>query len=222
MWSIHIKLKVKLKNLYQNIYTECVPWKRLFKVHLGLSVYFTPFLKGFNTSLFIWLFRGTIILIKYASKIFRLKVFLGATDNTDRWKPWLKCSWRCLKHSEFLSIPLSCSFHLILTLRIVSPLKSSPQEQKPLAKAQLKCCALSLLLKRDCILRIFQIMWNLTLPLIKFFNILIKRLLNFLFWGAKGNLISINFVSSNNNFGINSYSFSLLNLQKVSLMNLTG
>ena len=53
-------------------------------------------------------------------------------------------------------------------------------------------------------------------------NLLIKRLLNFSFLGAKGNLISTNFVSSNNHFGINSYFFSTLNLQKVSLMNLTG
>ena len=40
-----------------------------------------------NTSLFIRLIReGTIILIKYTSKIFPLKVFLRAIDNTDHRK----------------------------------------------------------------------------------------------------------------------------------------
>ena len=42
------------------------------------------------------------------------------------------------------------------------------------------------------------------------------------FMGAKGNLITTNFVSSNHYFGINSSSFSSLNLKKVSLMNLRG
>ena len=70
------------------------------------------------STLFIWLFReGTIMLKKYASKIFRLKVSLGAIDNIDHWKPWFKCCWRCLKHSKFLSIPLSCLFHLFSIFR---------------------------------------------------------------------------------------------------------
>ena len=68
------------------------------------------------TSLFTWLFReGSIVLINYASKIFYLKVFLRTIDNKDHWSSLLKCSWRCLVHSEFLSIPLSSlsiSFHL--------------------------------------------------------------------------------------------------------------
>ena len=55
---------------------------RLFTAHLELRVYVTPFLKSANTLLFISLFReGTVILIKYASKIFHFKVFLGAIDN---------------------------------------------------------------------------------------------------------------------------------------------
>ena len=74
-----IRLKKKLKNLYQNANTKCVSWKWLFIVHLRLHVYVITFLKSVNTSLFIWLFRyGSIILIKYASTIFCLKVFLGA------------------------------------------------------------------------------------------------------------------------------------------------
>ena len=47
-----IRLKVKLKNLYQNTFTEYV-YLRLFTVHLGLRVYVIPFLKSVNTSLFI-------------------------------------------------------------------------------------------------------------------------------------------------------------------------
>ena len=81
---------------------------------------------------------------------------------------------------------------------------------------------LTLLLKRDCILRVFQIKWNLIVWLVKVCNLLIKCLVNFSILGAKGNLISNNFVLSNNNFDINSSSFSSLNLKKVSLMNLTG
>ena len=69
-------------------------------------------------------------------------------------------------------------------------------------------------------MRVFQIMWNLTLPLVKVCNLLIKHLLNLSFLGGQGNLITSNFVSSNNHFGINS--FSSLNLKKVSSMNLTG
>ena len=87
---------------------------------------------------------------------------------------------------------------------------------------QLKCCTLSLLLKRDSILRVFQIMLSLTLPLVKVCNLLIKSLLNFSFLSAKGYLITTNFVSSNNRFGISNSSFSSMNLRKVSLMNLTG
>ena len=63
---------------------------------------------------------------------------------------------------------------------------------------------------------------NLSLPLVKVCNLLIKRLLSFSILGAKRNLIITNFVSSNNHVGINSSSFSLLNLKKVPLMNLTG
>ena len=84
------------------------------------------------------------------------------------------------------------------------------------------CCTLSLLLKRNCILQAFQIMWNLSLPLVKVCNLLIKHLLNFSFLGAKCNLIITNLMSSNNHIGINSSSFSLLNLKKVPLKNLTG
>ena len=65
-------------------------------------------------------------------------------------------------------------------------------------------------------------MLNLTLPLVKVCNLLIKRLLIFSYLGGKGNLITTNFVSSNNHFGIKNSSFPSLNLKKVSLMNLTG
>ena len=47
-----IRLKVKLKDLYQNTFTEYV-YLRLFTVYLGLRVYVIPFLKSVNTSLFI-------------------------------------------------------------------------------------------------------------------------------------------------------------------------
>ena len=56
----------------------------------------------------------------------------------------------------------------------------------------------------------------------KSFNLLINWLLNFSFLGLEGNLITTNFVSSNNDFGIKNSSFSSLNLKKVSLMILTG
>ena len=65
-------------------------------------------------------------------------------------------------------------------------------------------------------------MLNLTLPLVKVCNLLIKRLLNFSFLGAKGNLITNDFVSLNHHFCINSSSFFSLNLKKVSLINLAG
>ena len=58
--------------------------------------------------------------------------------------------------------------------------------------------------------------------IVKVCNLPIKLLLNFSFWGAKGNLITTSFILSNNHFGINSSSISSLNLKKVSLMNLTG
>ena len=63
-------------------------------------------------------------------------------------------------------------------------------------------------------MRVFQITLNLTFSLVKVCKLLIKRQLNFSFPGAKGNLITINFVSLNNYFGINNYSFSSLNLKK--------
>ena len=56
----------------------------------------------------------------------------------------------------------------------------------------------------------------------KICNLLRKRLLNFSRLRAKVNLITTNFVSSNNHFGINNSSFSSLNLKKMSLMDLTG
>ena len=57
---------------------------------------------------------------------------------------------------------------------------------------------------------------------VKVCNLLKIRLVNFASLGVKGNLITNNFVSSNNHFGINNSSFSSLNLKKVSLTNLTG
>ena len=118
-WKFYFSLRTSYKKLIcctnnpnAHICTFCKSWSFIWWCFFPVSIY--------NPSLFIWLFReGSIILIKYASKIFRLKVFLGAIDNTDHRKSWLKYSWGCLKHSEFLSIPLSCSFNLILTLRIV-------------------------------------------------------------------------------------------------------
>lgn len=126
----HHELKVKLKNIYEKIYTECLSEKWLVTKLLGLRVSVIPCLKSVNTSLFILLLReGFIILIKHASKIFHLKVFLRTIDNNDQWTSWLKCSGRCLLHSQFFSITLSCAFHLLSTLPFVSPVWS---EQTPL------------------------------------------------------------------------------------------
>ena len=105
----------------------------------------------------------------------------------------------------------------MLTLCIVSPIKPTLQEQTPFYIMQLKWCTLPLLLKRDCILWVFQIMLNLTLLLVKVCNLLIKPLLNISFLGERGNLITTNFVSSNNHFSIDNSSFSLLNLKKSKL-----
>ena len=63
-------------------------------------------------------------------------------------------------------------------------------------------------------MRVFQIMLNLTLPLVKVCNLLIKRLLNFSFLGAKGYLVATNFVSSNNHFDINNSSFFFAKSEK--------
>ena len=80
------------------------------------------FCSSFNSLLFMWLFReGSVILIKYASKVFRLKVFLWTNYDNEHWNSWLKCPWGCLIHSEFLSVSLLCSFYFMLTLCIVSP-----------------------------------------------------------------------------------------------------
>ena len=57
-------------------------------------------------------------------------------------------------------------------------------------------------------------MLTLTLLLIKGCNLLKRRLLNFSFLGANVNLITTNFVSSNNLFGINNYSFSVIESEK--------
>ena len=85
--------------------------KWLFTVHLGLRVYVIPFLQSVNTFLFIW--KGRFhYLHEILFQDFLLKSILGATDNKGHWNSWLKCSWRCLVLSQFLSIPPSCSFHL--------------------------------------------------------------------------------------------------------------
>ena len=73
-----------------------------------------------------------------------------------------------------------------------------------------------------CILWVLQTMLNLTFPLVKVCKVVIERLLNFSFLCGKGNLITTNFVSSNNYFNINNSSFSASNLIKMLLINLTG
>ena len=52
------------------------------------------------------------------------------------------------------------------------------------------------------------------LALVKVCNLLIKRLLTFSFLGPKGNLITTNFVSSNNHFDINNSSFFFVESKK--------
>ena len=50
-------------------------------------------------------------------------------------------TWEWSVHSSFLSILLSCSFHLMLTLCIVSAILSAQQEQPSWWITQLKCCS---------------------------------------------------------------------------------
>ena len=60
----------------------------------------------------------------------------------------------------------------------------------------------------------FQKMLNVTLSLVKICNLLIKHLLSISFLSAKGNLMTANFISSNNYSGVRNFCFSLLNLKK--------
>ena len=60
----------------------------------------------------------------------------------------------------------------------------------------------------------FQKMLNVTLSLVKICNLLIKHLLSISFLGAKGNLMTAIFISSNNYSGVRNFCFSLLNLKK--------
>ena len=87
----------------------------------------TPFLKSVNMSLFNWLFKtGFNILMKYASRIFLLNEILGAKDKIDHLNSWLSFLFKYWAHSEFLSVPLSCSFHCNQALCMISTWTYSP------------------------------------------------------------------------------------------------
>ena len=65
----HHQVKSKIKKSL----SKCIYWMCVIKaiIYSTFGIACLPFLKSVITSLFIWLFReGTIILIKYASKIF--------------------------------------------------------------------------------------------------------------------------------------------------------
>ena len=64
-----------------------------------------------------------------------------------------------------------------------------------------------LIIEQELYLEVIPNNDNLTLPLVKVCNLLIKRLLNFSYLCAKCNLITTDLVSSNNYFGINNSFF---------------
>ena len=74
-------------------------------------------------SLFNWLVEiGFNVLMKPASRIFLLKDVVGSKDKIDHLNSGLSFWLKCLAHSEFLSVPISCSFHCNRALRTVSPI----------------------------------------------------------------------------------------------------
>ena len=91
-----------------------------------------PFLKWCNKSESSWsLSVGLFMAIKYASIIFRLNLLVGALQIIDQVKMWSKWLLMCFDGFD-LSDGVLCSFHLVSTLRIVSPMYVSPQIQTPL------------------------------------------------------------------------------------------
>ena len=134
----------------------------------------TPFLKSINTSLSSCSLRdGTISFIKYASRILLLRVFTGALASIYQLNSCSMFLAKCFAGSEFLLTSLSSS-HLILQFLIVSPTYVSPHEQIPLQITQLKCWTLSFNGNNDWILCVFQTILNLTFPIVKETNFLIK------------------------------------------------
>ena len=69
--------------------------------------------------------------IKYASIIFCLNLLVGALQIIDLVKMWSRWLLICFDGFD-LSDGVLCSFHLVYTLRIVSPMHVSPQIQTPL------------------------------------------------------------------------------------------
>lgn len=62
-------------------------------------------------------------------------------------------------------------------------------------------------------MQVFKVMLNVTLHLVKVSGLLIKYFQSFSFQGAKGNLITTNFLLSNNHFGTKNSSFYSLNIK---------
>ena len=91
-----------------------------------------PFLKRCNKSESSWsLSVGLIMTVKYASIIFHLNLLVGALQIIDQVKMWSKWLLMCFDGFN-ISDGVLCSFHLVSTLQIVSPMYVSPQIQIPL------------------------------------------------------------------------------------------
>ena len=90
-----------------------------------------PFLKRYKSESSCSLSVGLIMAIKYASVIFHFNLLVGALQIIDQVKVWSKWLLICFDGFD-LSNGVLCSFHLVTTLWIVSPMYVSPQIQTPL------------------------------------------------------------------------------------------
>ena len=135
-----------------------------------------PFLNKVRTLNITCSFRdGFIDAMKLASRFLRSLYFVGALHKMDQLKLWLGLFLRCLAGSESL-FGFSCSFHLTLTFRIVSPTYVSLQflhSPKYILVAGYGFFSFRLNNWRTFL--VFQVMTTLNLRCVKSWNLVKKR-----------------------------------------------